>query len=249
MLSGEEVQHIFLKFSFCAFLFFFYTGQAFALDSGTSTNGFINPGDTAYYSFTADAGQRVFLHGMGSFPVRIRVYKPDGSAWGSALYRTGGVVPATGTYNVTISSDGSTAGAFRLDYFKGGAGVSNGALTSGQRYMGDMQVNGIESFEFNGTAGQSVFLYTGASYQTSIYVLKPDGSVWDSAYNRLRANNLPQTGTYTVAVMGYATSNSGPYALDFVLSGGGVSKGSLRSGQSYAQRTKLLWISSKKWRG
>ena len=151
--------------------------------------------------------------------------------WASDTNRYSGTLPATGTYNVVISGHPSVSGPYSLAYVRGSSSVSNGILTSGQSYNGTVASNGIESFQFSGTSGQGILLYAGASYNTTISVYRPDGSLWGSDTNRY-SGALPAMGTYTVVVTGTAYSNYGPYRLDFVRGAGNVSDGMLISGST-----------------
>ena len=211
-------------------LFFLYAGQAYAIDSGTSEHGSLTPGGTASYSFTATSGQGVILYGNASYPMNISVYKPSGGLWKTSANRFSGAAPETGTYNIVVSASPTASGSFRLDYVRGAGGVSNGTLTSGQVYNGTLATNGLESFEFSGTAGQGILLYPKAAASMQILVYKPDGSLWNNVYNRF-SGTLPSTGTYTVVLTGYDYNNSGSYYLNFVRGSAGTSNGSLTSGQ------------------
>lgn len=76
-------------------------------------------------------------------------------------------------YSVEITSSypAAATGSYSLAYVQSGGGVSNGSLTSGQSYNGTLSANGLDSFQFTGTSGQGVLLYSNASYTT--YIILP----------------------------------------------------------------------------
>lgn len=208
-----------------------------SLTSGQSYNGTLALNGLESFQFTGTSGEGVMLYADASYAAYINVYEPDGSIWGTGNRRFDGTLPATGTYTVVIyASVASSSGSYRLDYARGGDDVSNGSLASGQSYDGTLAVNGLESFQFTGTAGQGVLLFAEASYASYINVYKPDGSIWGTG-NRRFIDTLPSTGTYTVIVYASGYTNSGPYRLDYFLAGDNVSYGTLVSG---SQRTGNL---------
>ena len=109
---------------------FFVSSSAFALTSGSVTNGSLTAGGTANYTFTGTAGQGINLSGYSSaYVVRIDIYKPDGSYWTGSNERFAGTLPNTGTYDVEITATNSAAGSFDLYYVRGADSVSNGSLS------------------------------------------------------------------------------------------------------------------------
>jgi hypothetical protein len=204
-----------------------------SLSSGQSYNGTLSTNGIESFQLTGTSGQGIFLYANASYDATISIYKPDGSYWSSGTNRLSGALPATGTYTVVVTGNNKpNSGAYRLDYVRGSDNVSNGILTSGQSYNGTLATNGLESFQFTGTSGQSIVLYASASYTAVISVYKPDGSYWSSGSSRL-SGALPATGTYTVVVSGYNYTNNGAYRLDYVRGSDSVSNGILTSGQSY----------------
>lgn len=210
-----------------------------SLTSGTSYNGTLATNGLESFTFSGTSGDWVHLFTSASFSEVITVYKPDGSYWVGYNDRWIDQLPSTGTYTVVIYGYAySDNGSYRLDYVQSTAGVSNGSLTSGTSYNGTLATNGIESFQFTGTSGQGVNLYVNASYTAVIRIYRPDGSYWWGGNNRY-TGSLDATGTFTVVVYGYYTTDNGSYRLDFVRAGAtagvpnGVSNGNLYSGYSF----------------
>ncbi|MCB1784523.1 MAG: RHS repeat protein, partial [Alphaproteobacteria bacterium] len=214
-------------------ILFFYSAPAFALTSGTTTSGSISAGGTSSQSFSGTAGQGVLLYADATYTVIIKVYKPDGTFWGQANNRFSGTLPDSGAYNVELSGTYPTdSGSYSLDYVRGSDGVSNGSLTSGASYNGNLSENGLESFQITGTTGQSILLYSDSTYTTNIYVYNPDGSYWSGAGNRF-TGTLPSDGTYTVVFTGAYPNYTGSYRFDYLRGADGVSNGTISSGQNY----------------
>ncbi|MDD3020690.1 MAG: DUF6531 domain-containing protein [Alphaproteobacteria bacterium] len=213
---------------------FFYSEQAHAMTSGTTTTGSIVSGGTSTQSFSGTAGQGVVINAYASYRVIITIYKPDGSYWTYAENRFSGNLPATGTYSVVISAGvGGGSGAYSLYYVRGGGGVSNGTLNSGMSYSGTLSPNGLNSYQFTGSAGQGMVINTSASYNMYISIYAPDGSYWGYGSDSY-SFNLPTTGTYTVVLESTNSAYSGSYNLYYVRGGGDVSNGTLNSGMSYS---------------
>lgn len=120
----------------------------------------------------------------------------------------GQVLPASGTYAVLIESDLSYTGKLKLALYN--APDITGTITIDQGTVTpNLTVPGQRArYTFNGTEGQWVNIgLTGVSIpMTTVAILKPDGSKWESttvgpsggSLDPLTA--LPATGTYTIAV-------------------------------------------------
>lgn len=208
--------------------------QAQALTSGSTATGSLAPFAHDTYTFTGSAGEGVILQGHSTaYGVRITVYRPGGALWKDNIVRVQDNLPDSGTYTVEVRAAApSLSGAYSLFYLRGGDTVSGGTLTSGGTKTSSLVTNGLDSYQFSGTAGQSFIIYGRGVSTTStlnIRIYKPDGSFWTTAGNRLR-ETLPDTGTYTVAIMYAATDASGDYKLYYVRGDDTVSSGSLASG-------------------
>ncbi len=209
----------------------FHAAQARAnLVSGGVATGSITAGGTSDQYFTGTSGQNVMLSVSASYSAWITIYKPDGTLWTSAQNRNNGVLPATGTFHVTIKGYYSTdSGSYSLYYVRATDSVSGGSLTSGLPVNTTQPLNGLTSYQFAGTSGDYFQTNIGATYSAWIYVFNPDGSIFANVQNRV-AGALTQTGTYTVVIETYYTTDSGPYSLYFNIGAGSVSGGMLTSG-------------------
>ncbi len=210
---------------------FFVSSSAYALTSGSVTNGSISAGGTSYQTFSGTAGQGVHLSGYSDdYIVRIDIVDPDGIDWSGSNERFVGTLPKTGTYTVEITATSpSLSGDYSLYYVRGADSVSNGSLTSGESETGTLPELGLISYDFYGESGQAVIFHTAAAYNMQIYVYDPAGDYWTGGNNRVNST-LPDTGTYTVVMRGVSTSDTGAFNTYFFLGGEGVSNGDALSG-------------------
>lgn len=179
-------------------------------------------GQKARYKFSGEKGQTVSLQ-LSEATIRsgyVSIVGPDGSLLGKPIsFVSGGgagggtmipgqVLPASGTYAVLIESDLSYTGRLKLALYNapeltGTIMVDQGTVTPTLTVPGQRA-----RYTFNGTEGQWVNLgLTGVSIpMTTVSILKPDGSKWESttvgpsggSLDPLTA--LPATGTYAIAV-------------------------------------------------
>ena len=227
-----------MKRILCTILFcllMFHAGQAratTALTSGTVVSGSISAGGSVSYTFSGTSGQGAYFTAYSSaFTPVIAIYKPDTTLWNYYSWNFNAEpLPATGTFTVVVKGTyGTDAGSFNLYYVAGGGAVSNGVVSSGQPANASLPKNGMISYQFNGTAGQGVYLYGGASYSSYILLYKPDGTYYTYNGDRLIVTSLPTSGIYTVVILGYLHTDSGPYNFYYVEGGGTVSEGTLIS--------------------
>ncbi len=190
---------------------------------GSAVGANINrTGQKARYKFSGASGQTVSLQ-LSEVTIRsgyVSIVGPDGSLLGKPIsFVSGGgagggtmipgqVLPASGTYAVLIESDLSYTGRLKLALYN--APELTGTITIDQGTVTPtLTVPGQRArYTFNGTEGQWVNLgLTGVSIpMTTVSILKPDGSKWESttigpsggSLDPLTA--LPETGTYAIAV-------------------------------------------------
>ena len=178
-------------------------------------------GQKARYTFSGESGQSVSLQ-LSEVTIRsgyVSIVAPDGSLLGKPTsFVSGGgvggamipgqVLPASGTYAVLVESDLSYTGKLKLALYNapdltGTIMIDQGTVTPNLTVPGQRA-----RYTFNGTEGQWVNVgLTGVSIpMTTVAILKPDGSKWESttvgpsggSLDPLTA--LPATGTYTIAV-------------------------------------------------
>jgi hypothetical protein len=177
-------------------------------------------GQKARYTFSGESGQTVSLQ-LSDVTIRsgyVSIVNPDGSLLGKPIsFVSGGaggamipgqVLPASGTYAVLIESDLSYTGRLKLALYN--APELTGTITIDQGTVTPtLTVPGQRArYTFNGMEGQWVNLGLSGVLipMTTVAILKPDGSKWESttvgpsggSLDPLTA--LPVTGTYTIAV-------------------------------------------------
>jgi hypothetical protein len=189
---------------------------------GSAVTANINrTGQKARYTFSGESGQTVSLQ-LSEVTIRsgyVSIVAPDGSLLGKPIsFVSGGgvggamipgqVLPASGTYAVLVESDLSYTGKLKLTLYNapdltGTIMIDQGTVTPNLTVPGQRA-----RYTFNGTEGQWVNVgLTGVSIpMTTVAILKPDGSKWESttvgpsggSLDPLTA--LPATGTYAIAV-------------------------------------------------
>jgi trimeric autotransporter adhesin len=187
-------------------------------------------GQDARYTFTANLGDSFGLDmaAIATQPqaqsVSATIYKPNGSTLTSLSamqpsggYRELGALATAGTYSVFIDPSYGAYGALHLTLKQGPLLITTDPATA----FAPSAVTESARFRFSGTAGQNLsfgisdLAYVGSSsYDTYVYVYKPDGSQLASApicrptaaQGRCRVilANLPVTGTYSASAQGPA---------------------------------------------
>ncbi len=192
-----------------------------ALTLGTTVTGTItNPGDSATYTFTGTAGQRLYYDGLASagYYLFAELTNPFGTNlfdYSSSDDEGPYTLTYSGTYTLTIYSAGDRAtGSYGFTLYDTSTAPSI-TLTpgSGTTESGTL-ATGLSTnlYQFSGTAGQSLYfdgisdspadgayatVYNPANGYLTAFYLEGDSRV-----------TLPSTGTYIVAVAGQSASNS-----------------------------------------
>lgn len=207
-----------------------------SLVSGETRTSSLSAYDIDSYTFSGNAGETVTLimDEDESTTGSIYLYKPNGSYWTSGNNITHVTLPTSGEYTVVIRFYHPTySGDYSLHYVRGASAVENGNLTSGTTQTNSLNTYDMDSYTFNGLAGESVTLIMDEAQSTTgaIYLYKPDGSYWTSG-NNITHVTLPETGEYTVIVRYYHLTYSGEYSLHYVRGGDAVENGSLSNGST-----------------
>ena len=193
-------------------------------------------GSVDSYRFGGTAGQVVRLVDPGSSAccsLYWQVLAPDGTSLGSQYFgNTNGqqfVLPQTGTYTIqvfgisgtqigtygfSLTADPQTYDTFNIAV---GDSVSDGAPGAG---AGNIETAGsVDAYGFSGTAGQVVsFNDPGSAACCGLYwqVFAPDGTSLGSQYfgnSNGQQFVLPQTGTYSIQVVGNSGTATGTYGF------------------------------------
>jgi|GEM_PF-5318188 len=207
------------------------------LISGTSQSAQLGVYDMDSYYFTGESGEAISLildESVSSYG-RIYIYKPDGSYWTYGNNLSHLTLPDTGRYTVVIRfSSLLQQGPYSIHYLRGGSAVENGTLISGASHTATLNSYDMNSYSFEGLAGEAVTLVLNESVSSygRIYLYKPDGSYWTYG-NNLTHLTLPQSGHYTVVIRYSSLEQNGAYTLHYVRANSNVENGSMSSTQLY----------------
>ncbi len=186
-----------------------------ALVSGSSTSGSKTAGVDETHTFTANAGDSGLVTFDASFGVTMSVYNPDSTLYGSSTVEWANLddLPQTGTYTLKIIS-AVTEGSYNIDYVLGADSVEHGTLSNVVTESGSYSGRQLESYQFIANAGDDVYIDFIGSLQVNMQVYTPDGEYYaSSGYEWANLDDLPQSGTYTLAIFG--NNITGSYTLTY----------------------------------
>ena len=182
------------------------------------------PGQNAQLSFNGNAGQRVSLNVVfGSLDTgtcnAVSIQNPDGttlhsqtSACSASYFTDVLVLPATGTYTITINPGGTNVGTATLTLYDVPADALPAIVPGGPAVDAIITTPGQNArLSFSGSAGQRVSLnvvFGGLDTSTcnAVSIQNPDGTTLHSQTSACSASYftdvlaLPATGTYTITV-------------------------------------------------
>lgn len=197
-------------------------GVAGTLTNNSASQSYTStlPGENAYLSFTANAGDNLELElSAVNSAVQVQVYDPSGAQ--VASYSCAAASGAScdqylwnltaGTYSVIVTPSGSNTLAFAAQLQ---SDVVGPALTVGSSASVNLGIGQVERFTFSATAGQTLALdlsdvSTTPTNQTLTMVVYAPGAVTTTNYYTftrtasstvLNLPSLPSTGVYTVVV-------------------------------------------------
>lgn len=185
------------------------------------TGSIANPGDKAVYTFTANAGQRIFYDSMeGNFdPISVSLLNPAGAVvlLNQNSDSDGGpyTLTDTGTYSIVIDGNGATTGSYSFR-------VEN--LSARPVFPFDTPVQktlnpgySVDWYSIDGTAGQTLYFDgLGSNAGGSWYLFGPGNENLGSAgIGGDFEITLPRDGSYLVAVAG-SSPNPVPYSVQIV---------------------------------
>ena len=250
-------QFPFVFFGFIALLLISPLTSAQQLPNGGVLAGEISvPDEVDQFQFTGVAGEVVLIRvadsaGDGSedvsaFDPFVALAGPDGDtlATGSSGI-TGGLVAAIairlvtdGQYTVSVLDDGAFDGAnigpYNIHFAKVPGASDGGRLLNGDEIDGRIDLGDIDSFVFDGIAGETVFVrvadtetteFVNSSFSPTVILYGPDGDLIASENSSIRGGlvarisaRLVEDGEYTIVVIdGSGTGNDslGDYTLHF----------------------------------
>ncbi|WP_428938236.1 pre-peptidase C-terminal domain-containing protein [Fontivita pretiosa] len=192
--------------------------------------GTIDPGDLDVFTFEAGAGDSIgidvgSLGGVNFLPL-IRVFAPNGLPMSGFVGSFEGVqMPLTGTYYVAVHDNGNDhTGTYALTMLRFPAepvfDTESGTILSNQRRVGAIDSGDLDVFTFHANAGDSVAIDVGAAsgvnFLPLIRVYAPNGLPMDAFAGSAAFDQLPQTGTYSIAVHDNGDDHTGTYGITMV---------------------------------
>lgn len=213
------------------------------MTNGITHTGTIDLGDLDVWTFTANAGDSIFV-AMGesvagsALTPGLWLYGPNGvllASYGSSSVASEISTRATnsGTFTV-VAGDFSNAyggsGAYRLTMVKSGdpiavsSGDQGGPLTNGVTHIGDIYVGDLDVWNFTAGIGESITLRmgeltAGSPLTPAIWLFGPNGVLLDSYGASSVAAEVSvratNSGTFTVVVGDFSNAygGSGGYRL------------------------------------
>ena len=232
------------------------------LPNGGVVSGEIELGDLDSYTFTANAGETVYLRvadtettefvNSAFFP-NIILLGPSGgfitNANGALVGDIAQSLVSTGTYTVIINDESSgedATGSYDLYFAKGPGASDDGVLPNGGVVSGEIELGDLDSYSFTANAGETVYLrvadtetteFVDSAFFPNIILLGPSGGFITNANGALVgdiAQTLVSTGTYTVIINDESSGEdaTGSYDLYFARAPGANDDGCVADGQS-----------------
>lgn len=232
------------------------------LPNGGVVSGFIDLGDIDSYTFTANAGDTVYLRVADTettefinaefFP-SVRLLNPSGtlvtSAAGALVGDIASALVESGTYTVIITDESTgedATGSYDLYFARAPGANDDGSLPNGGKVSGVIDLGDIDSYTFTANAGETVYLrvadtettqFINAEFFPSVRLLSPAGTFITSASGALVGDivsTLTESGTYTVIITDESTGEdaTGSYDLYYARVPGASDDGCIANGQT-----------------
>ncbi|GBF86366.1 Ig-like domain-containing protein [Aphanothece sacrum] len=184
-----------------------------AINLGETVNGNISePGEIDIFTFTANAGQRLYYDGLtGNSFIDASLLSPSGASLFSFQDSNGNRAPITliesGTYQIRLDSSDATTGAYSFRLLEGATAQNLPFDTTITQTLNPGTSTAL--YQFTGTKNQTLFLDSlGTTGDGSIVFYRPDGKIFTSKTLDFDGEIiLPGNGTYLVAVEGTNASN------------------------------------------
>lgn len=210
------------------------------LINGGAGAGTIDLGDLDSYTFTANAGESIWMRiantGSSVFQPKVTLYDPAGARVASGYSSQVGDVTYTplisGVHTVVVSDTvGTHAGDYKLNLAIAPRASEGGTLFDGASKVDAIDLGDLDSYTFSANGGESIQIRisdTSASvFFPKITLYGPGGGYLTSVRGDIEATlsrQLTQAGNYTVVVSdsGNGNAQSGSYSI--VLTGAGGSE-------------------------
>jgi uncharacterized membrane protein len=204
--------------------------SATPLSFGTTTSGTLNGGpsgagtSTDLYSFTGNAGQRLYFHALTGSGGTYYLYDPVGqqvtaSNIGNDFAATLGVA---GTYLLAVQGYYNNTSPVSYSFQALQPSTNTSAYTLGTTQSGNIAFGQIDNYTFTGSVGQRLY-FDGLSGANYVYATLTSPSGANAGLNNtdLRSDvgpiTLTEAGTYILSVSSYGGTYLGTGAYSFRL--------------------------------
>ena len=201
-----------------------------SISIGQSVSG-VHDGTVAAWQLSAQAGTTVNIAASASdFDTLLRVIDSNGQEIGvdddsgggrNSLLR-GLNLRTAGVYTIFVESYDGRGGAYTLSIERPTASTAStsSTITVDTPATGNLAAGAIDEWRLNGQNGQVLNIWVEGSFDTTVALVSPNGERLAfnddfGAYNisRIGSFTLPASGTYTIAVAGYSSAETGSYTL------------------------------------
>ncbi len=192
----------------------------------TVTGSIFEAGEDEVYTFEGTAGQRLYYDGIsGQFGINTRLISPSGEQVLFNRNTADNLQPftllETGTYQLIVDGSGNITGdySFQLLDLPNATDLTFDTTISGSLEPGQE----TQLYKFEGTANQKLFLEDKGSQTGGFYKLySPDNQLLTlqifTVAGRIREINLPENGTYVLALEGFSNREILNYSFSLVTS-------------------------------
>jgi Ca2+-binding RTX toxin-like protein len=200
------------------------------LPNGQKIGSEIELGDLDSYTFSANAGDMVYLRVAdtettefinSNFTPFVALFDPDGDLvdtdWGALVAHLDGVdLVKTGTYTVVVrdnSSGDDSHGSYDIYFVKAPGANDDGELPNGEKISSQIDLGDLDTYTFIADAGDTVYIrvsdketteFINSNFTPFVALVDPDGDLvdsdWGALVGHIDGQSLVKTGVYTVIV-------------------------------------------------
>ncbi|MCL4877401.1 MAG: pre-peptidase C-terminal domain-containing protein [Anaerolineae bacterium] len=214
-----------------------------SISYGETIEGFLPAGQTATYTFTANAGDIISVEVTSSFDAFVQVLDSAGSVIAEDDDSGGNLqpfinrveLPAAGNYQIVLSGFGPDAnGNYSLVLTSSSPVAEVGSITYGETVEGTLVGGTTTSYTFEGSANEVITVEVGTPFDAYLELQNANGELLtadDDSGGDLQPAiinfTLPETGTYRLVLSGFSAFDEGPFSMtlslgETVISGGGT---------------------------
>lgn len=201
---------------------YFVKGNSTVSDGGLDDQPYyteLAKGQIRSFTFPCAALKGIFARTGASYSADVYLMKANGAYWWFDNDGVTGAAPAgypSGTCTMAVRTPSATSAGGPLTLYNAIGGTENssdGTLQSGQTRSNDLPANGLHSYIFTGTSGNSLTVSTTGTYTRKLQLIKPDGTLPIAVQDNSISHTLTATGTYKLVVYGPNAASAGAYTI------------------------------------